>query len=88
MPTSGWCAIGPCPACGSEPLRAVSDGRGTNFLCESCGACWFFTMGWLARVDPFTCPGCSESQLHVCRARELARGADTPKEVPNDPSTG
>ncbi len=73
MPTSGWCAVGPCPACGSERMRAVSDGYGTNFLCESCGACWFDSKGWLGRVDPFTCQGCTEQQLEVCRARKLAR---------------
>ena len=62
MPITGWCAIGPCPDCGAEPMRAVSvQDRETNFLCESCGACWFFTMGTLGRVDPFSALIAAES---------------------------
>jgi hypothetical protein len=84
VPKSGWRAVGPCPACGSEDLRVVSDGHGANFLCESCGACWFYSMGWLGHVDPFSCPGCSEQQLQVCRARALARGESAPSEASNN----
>jgi hypothetical protein len=60
-------AVGPCPECASPHLRAVSDGYDTNFLCESCGACWIHSMGWLGRVDPMTCSGCSGEQRTVCR---------------------
>ena len=81
MPTTGWSAVGPCPECGAEPMRAVSDGFGTNFYCASCGACWFFTMGVLGRVDPFNCPGCSETQRDVCRAR--AGSADEARDPSN-----
>jgi glycosyltransferase involved in cell wall biosynthesis len=68
-------AVGPCPDCASPGLRAVFDGYDTNFHCESCGACWFQSMGWLGRVDPSTCPGCSAEQLRECRGRVAALGA-------------
>jgi hypothetical protein len=86
VPTSGG-AVGPCPACGSERMRAVSDGFSTNFLCESCGVCWFYTMGWLGRVDPITCPGCSQQQRNTCRARALARGENASSNATGDPSS-
>jgi hypothetical protein len=71
---------GPCPACGALHLRLVWDGFDTNWFCEACGACWFYSMGWFGRVDPGTCPGCSETQLRECQARALLReetGAST-----------
>jgi hypothetical protein len=49
--TGNWRIPGPCPTCGSPRLRAVSDSDGTNFICESCGDCWFYSMGWLGHVD-------------------------------------
>lgn len=66
--TGGLAALpGPCPACGSA-LRAVSDGYDTNFVCDSCGACWFYSMGWLGRLDPGSCPDCSAQQRQQRRA--------------------
>lgn len=47
-----------CPACAGEHLYTVFDGECTNFLCRSCSRCWYVGMGWVHRVDPFTCPGC------------------------------
>lgn len=51
-------ALRHCPNCGDKPIRAVSDGEDTNFLCLSCGHCWHIELGWVHRVDPATCPGC------------------------------
>ena len=56
--------VGPCPRCSNGVLRAVSDGEGTNFLCETCGTCWHPELAWVTRVNPTTCPGCPSA--HVC----------------------
>jgi len=48
-----------CPACWSTRVISVSDGAGTNFLCEDCARCWHETMGWVALVDPRSCVDCS-----------------------------
>jgi ribosomal protein S27E len=69
-------AVGPCPDCASTALRAVFDGYDTNFLCESCGACWFQSMGWLGRVDPGRCPGCSAEQPRECRGGVAWQGSN------------
>ena len=50
--------IGPCPTCGNGRLSPVSDGEETNLLCQECGSCWHLAFGWIARVNPGTCPGC------------------------------
>lgn len=64
--------IGPCPECG-RALRAVFDGETTNLLCMTCGICWHDELGWIDRVDPRTCPGCS---LHgVCAGAQRRYGA-------------
>ena len=79
MPVEEHKGSGPfeaCPECGSSRLKAVFDGDETNFFCESCGRCWFVTMGWTTRVVPSTCPGCSE--LGRCRALAPARGETPP----------
>lgn len=66
----GLGALTRCPACGGE-LSAVSDGEATNFLCEPCLRCWHVELGYVYRVDPATCSGCSR------RSECLApRGAD------------
>jgi hypothetical protein len=52
-----------CPECGGSQLRVVTDGEMTNMLCLSCHRCWHPEAGFLSRVDPFTCPGCSNLGL-------------------------
>jgi hypothetical protein len=64
--------IGPCPECG-HALRAVFDGESVNLLCPTCGACWHDELGWLHRVRPETCPGCS--LRGICRAADRPYGA-------------
>lgn len=67
--------IGRCPECG-HALRAVFDGEATNLLCLTCGICWHDELGWITRVDPKTCPGCS---LHgVCRGAQRQYGSPVP----------
>ena len=66
----GLGVIDTCPACGSNDLFAVNDGRRTNIFCNSCGACWSMSMGWVRRVNPSTCPGCTRRT--ECLARQAA----------------
>jgi hypothetical protein len=68
-------SIGPCPEC-AGPLRPVFDGETTNLLCAACGACWHDELGWIHRVDPSRCPGCSSTG--VCRAARRPYGAPVP----------
>lgn len=56
-----------CPACDGAAITLVSDGEDTNFLCADCGRCWHVELGRVHRVDPVTCPGCS--QRDRCYAR-------------------
>jgi hypothetical protein len=51
----------------------VHDGDTTNFFCDDCGACWFFDLGWIGRVNPSTCPGCKLRDR--CRALAAAKAA-------------
>ena len=67
--------IGRCPECG-HALRTVFDGEATNLLCLTCGICWHDELGWINRVDPKTCPGCSRHG--VCRAAARPYGAAVP----------
>jgi hypothetical protein len=64
--------VGPCPECGNGKLDAVFDQELINFLCRNCGCCWHPELDWVQRVNPATCPGCSERA--VCRAAERAYG--------------
>lgn len=52
-------AVEACRACGCDRLLPVSDGELTNFVCDNCAACWHVEQGWMYRVHPATCPGCS-----------------------------
>jgi nitroimidazol reductase NimA-like FMN-containing flavoprotein (pyridoxamine 5'-phosphate oxidase superfamily) len=52
-------AVEACRVCGSTRLLPVTDGESTNFVCESCAACWHVDQGWMYRVHPATCPGCA-----------------------------
>lgn len=56
--TASWPALEHCPECGAPGLTPVSDGDETNFLCGSCGLCWHYELGYVARVHPLTCAGC------------------------------
>ena len=58
-----------CPNCGPVELHPVFDGEMTNFYCPLCGTCWHAELGFVARVDPATCPGC-QIQL-ICRERRV-----------------
>jgi len=70
----GLGVIDTCPECGSDDLVAVHDGRGTNIFCKACGACWRMSMGWVTRVNPLTCPGCSRRD--ECLAMQAAHERD------------
>ena len=64
-----------CPGCGSDRLSLVYDGYDTNFFCESCGACWFVSMGWVSRVNPLTCPACSSQSECLARLEVRTKAA-------------
>jgi hypothetical protein len=66
----GMGVIDTCPECQSHDLCAVHDGRGTNIFCNSCAACWSMSLGWVRRVNPSSCPGCSRRS--ECLARQTA----------------
>jgi transposase-like protein len=62
-----------CPACGSARLDPVVEDvvQEVHFLCRDCDRCWNVEMGYVQRVAPSACLGCSE------RARcERAYAAD------------
>jgi len=67
--------IDTCPECGMDDLVAVHDGRRTNIFCNSCGACWWMSMGWVRRVNPSTCPGCGRRD--ECLAKQAADELNT-----------
>lgn len=48
-----------CPACTSAALEPVTDGETVNFACSECGRCWRVELGWVQRVDPSRCRGCT-----------------------------
>jgi hypothetical protein len=50
--------LGACLRCGSTRISAVFDLDVTNFLCESCQACWHVESARVWRVDPRTCITC------------------------------
>jgi len=56
-----------CLNCGPVELHPVFDGERTNFYCPLCGTCWHVELGYVAPVNPDTCPGC-RIEL-VCRER-------------------
>lgn len=58
-----------CPDCGPVELYPVFDGEMTNFYCPLCGSCWHVELGFVARVNPATCPGC-QIQL-ICQERRV-----------------
>jgi hypothetical protein len=70
----GLGVIDACPECHSKDLCAVHDGRGTNVYCNSCGACWSMSLGWVTRVNPSTCPGCGRRA--ECLAKQKADELD------------
>jgi hypothetical protein len=47
-----------CPGCSSSTLFRVSDGKQTNYLCQSCERCWHRHGEETTRVRPAACPGC------------------------------
>ena len=62
-----------CPQCGSARLDPVVEDsvEEVHFLCRDCDRCWHVEMGFVQRVAPAACRGCSE------RARcERAYAAD------------
>ena len=50
--------LGACLRCRSTLISAVFDLDDTNFLCESCQACWHVESARVWRVDPRTCITC------------------------------
>jgi hypothetical protein len=63
-------AVKGCRICGWARLLPLHDGELTNFLCPNCGACWHVEQGWMYRVNPATCPGCSHRD--ICSRAYLA----------------
>ena len=51
-----------CPTCGTDDFEAVTDGVSVNLLCTVCHTCWHVELGWMHRVDPRTCLGCSHHE--------------------------
>ena len=51
-----------CPACGSARLDPVVEAvvQEVHFLCRDCNRCWNVEMGYVQRVAPSACLGCSE----------------------------
>lgn len=51
-----------CPACGSARLDPVVEGvvEEVHFLCRDCDRCWNVAMGYVQRVAPSACLGCSK----------------------------
>ena len=50
-----------CPECGSadlEPIVAL-EAEQVNFLCGACGRCWHVELGYVSRVRPNACHGCT-----------------------------
>lgn len=53
-----------CPVCASDQLEPVVE-QGTpdvNWLCEACSRCWHVELGFVRRITPSSCFGCSESE--------------------------
>jgi len=48
-----------CPECEGQNLIPVIAGRRMNFFCRDCTLCWHLTGDQVARVNPWTCPGCA-----------------------------
>jgi hypothetical protein len=61
-----------CPTCKTDGLEAVGDGETTNHLCPLCRDCWHVELGWVHRVDPWTCPGCEHYDPWLAIAAALA----------------
>ena len=51
-----------CPACKSARLEPVVEDvvQEVHFLCRDCDRCWNVEMGYVQRVVPSACLGCSE----------------------------
>jgi hypothetical protein len=73
--------VGPCPECGDGRVKAVYDGKLTNVLCPTCGACWHGEVDGISRVDPAVCPGCDSRSVCVV-ARSHDRPASTASLTP------
>jgi hypothetical protein len=53
-----------CPACGSDQLEPVVE-RGSpdvHWLCDACSRCWHVELGYVHRITPPVCFGCSERE--------------------------
>jgi len=57
-----------CPACGSSELEPVVEAvvAAVHFLCLGCDRCWNVELGYVRRVTPATCFGCTR-----CNARSV-----------------
>ena len=55
-------ALARCPGCGSARLEPVVEDivQEVHFLCRDCDRCWNVEMGYVQRVAPSACLGCSE----------------------------
>jgi len=72
-----------CPACGSDQLEPVVEAHfeEVHFFCRSCGRCWRTELGYVHRVDPPNCAGCSERErCEAVYAADLAARSETKNE--------
>jgi formate dehydrogenase maturation protein FdhE len=53
-----------CPTCGSGRLEPVVDfvEEGVRFLCTNCDRCWHVELGYVQRVQPGACHGCTQRE--------------------------
>ena len=58
-----------CPACGSSELDAVVENvvEAVHFLCRACDRCWNVELGYVRRVAPATCFGCTRNDARSVR---------------------
>jgi hypothetical protein len=51
-------ALDRCPSCGSMRFVPVNEGGAVHFLCDDCARCWHVGLGFVARVNPYSCERC------------------------------
>ncbi len=70
---SGVVGLDQCPECSGERLVPVRAGIETNLFCPECVLCWQVGPGYVAVVDPWSCPGC-ELGTTACFERWQSNG--------------
>jgi hypothetical protein len=60
-----------CPACGAAEIEPVVE-RGASevhFFCRACARCWLVELGFVQRLSPHECYGCSRYDQCVAQYR-------------------